>query len=391
MTKHRSSAPEVHPADRLGELITVVSMGHEDVVASVLSDADVATLRHLARRGTPENSLRALVSDLTYLEAWSLAATGEALPWPVPGDQVLKFIAHHLYDADERMRNPAHGMPASVEDSLRTDGLLRRVGPHAPATVRRRLSSWATLHRLRGHVGIFADPTIREAVKRAARVADRRPKRKSERSISRDIIEDVLETCTDGGLAASRDRALILVGFASGGRRRSEIARLKVDQIEEEAPVPAEPGNPDGPTLRCYTISLGRTKTTEAEQDTRVALVGRAAEALAAWLARGGITSGYVFRPVDRWGSVGTGPLTSGGVNGIIKRRLAAAGYDPARYSAHGLRAGYLTQAAKDGVSLPEAMRQSLHRSVQQAARYYNDAEGALSRAARLMEPTERR
>ena len=180
----------------------------------------------------------------------------------------------------------------------------------------------------------------------------------------------------------------MLVGFASGGRRRSELARLHVDQIEEEPAVPADAGNPDGPMLRCYTIALGRTKTTQAEEGASVTLVGRAADALAAWLEHAGITSGYVFRRADRWETVGTGPLSPGGVNAILKRRLVAAGYDPAHYSAHGLRAGFLTQAAKEGIALPEAMRQSQHRSVQQAARYYNAADAALGRAARLMEGT---
>ena len=54
-------------------------------------------------------------------------------------------------------------------------------------------------------------------------------------------------------------------------------------------------------------------------------------------------------------------------------------------YSAHGLRAGYLTEAARRGVSLPEAMQQSQHRSVQQAASYYNEAERRQGRAARLV------
>ena len=41
-----------------------------------------ATLKHLAREGTGENSLRALASDLAYLEAWARVAIGAALPWP---------------------------------------------------------------------------------------------------------------------------------------------------------------------------------------------------------------------------------------------------------------------------------------------------------------------
>ncbi len=50
-----------------------------------------------------------------------------------------------------------------------------------------------------------------------------------------------------------------------------------------------------------------------------------------------------------------------------------------------GLRSGYLTEAANRGIPLPEAMQQSLHKSVTQAARYYNDVERKQGRAARLI------
>jgi integrase len=54
-------------------------------------------------------------------------------------------------------------------------------------------------------------------------------------------------------------------------------------------------------------------------------------------------------------------------------------------FSAHGLRSGYLTEAANRGVPLQEAMQQSLHKSVTQAAGYYNSAERKNGRAARLL------
>jgi hypothetical protein len=59
-------------------------------------------------------------------------------------------------------------------------------------------------------------------------------------------------------------------------------------------------------------------------------------------------------------------------------------GLDPEEFAAHGLREGCLTKAARQGVALPEAMQQSQHRSVQEAASYYNEAERAQGRAARL-------
>jgi integrase len=263
---------------------------------------------------------------------------------------------------------------------------LKVGGPHAPATVRRRLSSWASLHRWRGLESPTAAPRVRTALKLAVKAANRRPRRKSERAIVRTVLSDALARCYERTLAGRRDRALLLVAFASGGRRRSEIARLRVEDVIAEAPVPADPDNPQGPKLRCYSIELGRTKTTEAADRARVKLVGMAADALKAWLDAARIKSGPVFRRIDRWERVSDRPLSPLGVNYIVKQCLKRAGHDPRAYSAHGLRAGFLTQAAKDGVPLPEAMRQSQHRSVQQVANYYNDAEAELSRGARIME-----
>jgi putative transposase len=57
---------------------------------------------------------------------------------------------------------------------------------------------------------------------------------------------------------------------------------------------------------------------------------------------------------------------------------------NPREFSAHGLRSGYLIEAARAGLPLQEAMQQSRHHSVQQAARYYNEGEIARGRAARL-------
>jgi integrase len=103
------------------------------------------------------------------------------------------------------------------------------------------------------------------------------------------------------------------------------------------------------------------------------------------WLLRADITKGAIFRAIDQWGGLDDKALTPQAVNAILKRRVAAAGLDPKLYSAHGLRSGYSTEAARAGVSLPEAMQQSQHRSVQQAASYYNDAERRLGKAARLV------
>ena len=355
-----------------------------DRLAETLSAAEIDTLAHLAKAGTGPNSLRALASDLAYLEAWARASTGGALTWPAGEATVLRFIVHHLWDAAEREKNAGHGMPEEVAATLRAEGRLKCAGPHAPATVRRRLALWSSLHRWRGLEGPFSSPSIRNALRLAIRAANRPRGRKSPSAITRDVLDRLIATCGRGRAVDLRDRALLLLAFGSGGRRRSEIARLKLEDLEEREPVPADAKAQNGEKLPVLAIRLRRTKTSSADAGESVLVVGRPVEALRAWLAFSKIDAGPVFRRIDKWGNIGAAALDPQSVNAMIKSRCAVAGLDPGEFSAQGLRSGYLTEAARAGVPLPEAMQQSRHRSVQQAARYYNEGEIARGMAARL-------
>ena len=116
-----------------------------------------------------------------------------------------------------------------------------------------------------------------------------------------------------------------------------------------------------------------------------VYLTGRPVDALNAWLTAAKIESGSAFRAIDRWGNVSRRPLDPKAVNDIVKQRAKLAGLEPTEFSAHGLRSGYLTEVANQGIPLPEAMEQSRHRSVQQASRYYNSGTRRSGKAARLL------
>ncbi|NEJ82865.1 tyrosine-type recombinase/integrase, partial [Rhizobium leguminosarum] len=142
---------------------------------------------------------------------------------------------------------------------------------------------------------------------------------------------------------------------------------------------------PDGPPLPSLAIHLGRTKTTTGEQDDIVYLTGRPVEALIAWLQAAKIDNGSVFRAIGRWGTVSRRAIDPQSVNAIIKQRVELAGLDRGEFSAHGLRSGYLTEAANRGIPLPEAMEQSRHRSIQQASGYYNNAIRRSGRAAQMV------
>lgn len=67
-------------AEDLDALDAILPYDRRDQLAELLTDEDVATLKHLAREGMGENTLRALASDLGYLESWCRLATGSPLP-----------------------------------------------------------------------------------------------------------------------------------------------------------------------------------------------------------------------------------------------------------------------------------------------------------------------
>ncbi|NVD42864.1 site-specific integrase [Ensifer sp. HO-A22] len=369
----------------LDALDSILPFDRRDQLAALLTDDDVATLKHLASEGMGDNTLRALASDLGYLETWCQLATGSPLPWPAPESLLLKFVAHHLFDPGKRADDPSHGMPAEVEEGLRARRLLRANGPHAPDTVRRRLTSWSILTRWRGLTGTFDGPSLKSALRLAVRASARPRQRKSKKAVTGDVLAKLLQACAGERSIDLRDRALLLIAFASGGRRRSEVAALRVEDLTDEDPVQADPLDPDSPLLPCLSIRLGRTKTTTSDDDEHVLLIGRPVMALKGWLGEASINEGPVFRRIDQWGNINRRALTPQSVNLILKSRCKQAGLEPTQFSAHGLRSGYLTEAANRGIPLPEAMQQSLHKSVTQAARYYNNAERKQDRAARLI------
>ena len=94
-SKDRSPAlhldPESRHASEIDALASILPMDRRARLAELLTD-DVETLKRLSRQGMGENSLRALASDLAYLEAWAAAAAGHPPPWPATEALTLKFV-----------------------------------------------------------------------------------------------------------------------------------------------------------------------------------------------------------------------------------------------------------------------------------------------------------
>ncbi|MES2435964.1 MAG: tyrosine-type recombinase/integrase [Pseudomonadota bacterium] len=338
--------------------------------ASVLLSAeDEAALAELYKRGTPQNTLRAWERDLAYISAWKAAVFGQALIWPESERVALRFVLDHTKDLAV--------LPGDAQDAaqeLIELGLRLSLACPAPATLDRKIASWRAFHRMKNLASPFEAPLLKQARAKGRKAAARPRLPKSPRPVTRDILEQLLASCDDS-LRGLRDQAVLMLGFGSGGRRRSEITGLYREDI----------GLEDFAAKGLIWISLLETKTTSKGEAPRLPLKGRAARAVIGWIEAGGITSGPLFRPISQSGRVLTRKLAPDAIRVILRHRLELAGL-PADYATpHGLRSGFLTQAALDGAPLAAAMKLSLHRSAVQAQRYYADVEIAENPATDLL------
>ncbi len=160
-------------------------------------------------------------------------------------------------------------------------------------------------------------PALKSAIRLAVRAVPRTRKRKSAKAVTGDVLTKLLATCVTDSLRDLRDRAILMVAFASGGRRRSGIVGLRLEQLTVEAPIEVA----DGPPLPSLAIRLGRTKTTSGDEDEVVYLTGRPVEARNAGLVAAKIDKGSVFRAIGRWGTVSRRALDPQSVNAILKQR----------------------------------------------------------------------
>ena len=334
-----------------------------------LSDADETALTELYRRGTPPNTLRAWERDLAYIAAWKMAAFGQPLAWPEAEKVALRFILDHAQDLTDR---PGPAQDAALE--LQAIGLRVALTCPAPSTLDRRIASWQAFHRMRNLISPFSAPLVQQARQKARRANAKPRVPKSPKPITRDVLETLLATCDDSHRGI-RDRAMLMLAFGSGGRRRSEVAALNVEDI----------GRDDFTAKGLLWIRLLETKTTKKDHAPKLPLKGRAARAVVHWLEVTGLVEGALFRPVSTSDRPLPRRLASDALRTILRHRLKLAGLPEDFATPHGLRAGFLTQAALDGAPLAAAMKLSLHRSAVQAQKYYADVEISENPAADLL------
>jgi site-specific recombinase XerD len=175
------------------------------------------------------------------------------------------------------------------------------------------------------------------------------PRRRDTLPVQPFTLEMLQQVSWRGGLEGVRDRALMLVGFY-GALHARELLALDIEDIEETS---------DGLVLH---VRAGRTsrKVTVPRNGTLAPV-----EALKQWLEvlrQYGFTSGPVFRRVF-WGRLRNQRTQVVTVNLIVKHYAAQLGYDPKRFAAGSLRAGFIKAALERGVPVEVIMQQAGIRS----------------------------
>jgi site-specific recombinase XerD len=237
---------------------------------------------------------------------------------------------------------------------------------HKPATLTRRLSAISQAHQTAGYESPTQASAVRKTMAGIRRAKGTAPVAKAPLAVSdlRLIVTDHLPHDFRGRLTpkGSRDRALLLLGFA-GAFRRSELVGLDCADVEHVA---------EG-----LIVTLRRSKTDQEGAGRKVGIPYGAetcpVRALEAWLQESSISDGPIFRPVDVWGNVAAARLSDHAVAVIVKRYAAAIGRDAATFAGHSLRAGFATAAAKAGAAERDIMNQTGHRSLTMLRRYIRD------------------
>lgn len=222
----------------------------------------------------------------------------------------------------------------------------KRAGLYSPTQDERVKETFKGIKRTMGSMQEGATPILLGTLKMILQPLDRENRQKSP--------------------AATRDRAILLLGLA-GGFRRSEISALRMEDIRfvEEGMI----------------ALLRRSKTDQEGEGHKVAIpYGEHLETcpvrnLKKWIGLLKEEEGPLFCQIDRHGNLKDGGLTGQAITRMIKKRVQVAGLDPEPYSGHSLRAGFVTAASVGGAPDHKIMAQTDHRSLTTLFRYKRDAD----------------
>lgn len=254
----------------------------------------------------------------------------------------------------------ANGGSVPVSPAVLAEYLARCAEKLSVATLERRVIAIHKAHLEKN----LESPARSETVKRVMQ-GIRRTLGTKQRQVQPLVKDDLLAALVmidrqKMPVKAARDRALLLVGFASA-MRRSELVAVRVEHLTYLA--------------NGVEIFLPSSKTDQQAQGRTVFIPYANGEscpvrALMHWLEVSEINDGFVFRAVSRHDRIARDGLSAQSVALVVKASVERVGSDSKKFSGHSLRAGYCTSAAEKGLQPWQIREQTGHRSDVTLARY---------------------
>lgn len=274
--------------------------------------------------GVPQSTLTAYKADLKGFATWC-ADTGRS-GLPATAETLAEYATYMAYEKGSA--------PSSIE---RARWAVRKAHRIAGLPVP---DSEQLAHVLKGYRRHLAQTKDAKARPRKATAADQQ------------ALSAMLAGLDLGSPAGQRDAALILLGFAIGGRR-SELAALDISDVTDTA---------EGIVMSVYRIKTGKLHEVAvpyAQDPTLCPVI-----AVTRWLnclSVHGRTDGALFVRINRHGHLGprvnrdgqpigdiSGRMTPQAVGQVIGRKARAAALG-GKYTGHSLRRGMATAARKAG------------------------------------------
>lgn len=279
----------------------------------------------------------------------------------------LKYIGQWL---DE------HNLPGNLpmEPTIIKDYLLDLVNQkYKPNTIDQRRFSIGWLHRLNGfndeHNPVY-HPALRRIGRqvkliRAERKLSNRPTQKEPLTFTN--LKKLLRRCPVTTMHGLRDRAVLLLGFATG-LRRSELVDLDAQDIK---PLKDKKTS----TARVFIIKSKSDQLAKGQSVVIDAPGGRFCPLTAVknWKEAAGIRNGKLFRRIRGNDSVQTEGLQPGAIGEIIKKYCEKAGLDPDFYAGHSLRRGVLITCIRKGQALKDVKEHARHSRTATTEHYLGD------------------
>ena len=271
----------------------------------------------------------------------------------------------------ERGRSPLPARAATVVSYVEALASER-----APATVRRYVSSIATVHKAAGERSPLEHVTVRRALKRMHR--QRGCRQRQVRGLTWALRRRLMEAAGDRVIDV-RNRAILAVAY-DAMLRRSELVALQVVDVTLERGGSA-------------SLLVRRAKTDPEGGGAMLYLHRDSVRLLSEWLSASGISGGPLFRSMRKDGTLGD-RLHESQVPRIYKAMAERAGL-PARVvrrlSGHSPRVGAAQDMIASGIGIPAIMQAGRWKNAQMVQRYGERLLAKRNGAAQLARLQKRR